>query len=87
VYEIVVEIVFQSVFRLEKNQNNVFFIFFKFIFDINKSKRSKNKKKYLEDKEFKKFQNCGPITIPNTTRVIYCRKLLYYFAFKRSDHD
>jgi len=40
-FRIVVAVTVQSVFRLEMHQNN-FFYFFKIIFDINTSKRSKN---------------------------------------------
>jgi hypothetical protein len=45
VFGIVVVVVFQSVFRLEMHQNNFFFYFLKFIFDINTSKQSKNNQK------------------------------------------
>jgi len=38
VFGSVVMIAFQNVFYLEKYQNNIFFYFFKFIFDISKSK-------------------------------------------------
>jgi hypothetical protein len=45
VFGIVVVVDFQSVFHLEMHQNNIFFYFFKFIFDINTSKQSKNNQK------------------------------------------
>ena len=45
VFENVLAVVFQSVFRSEMYQNNVFFHFLKLIFDISTSKRSKNTKK------------------------------------------
>jgi hypothetical protein len=44
-FGIAAAVAFQSVFRLEMHQNNIFFIFLKFIFDINTSKQSKNTKK------------------------------------------
>jgi len=44
---------------LEIHQNNIFFYFFKFIFDINTLKRSKNIKKIiLKNQNFQKAQ-CG----------------------------
>jgi hypothetical protein len=45
VFESVVAVAFQSVFNSEMHQNNI--LFFKFIFDINASKRFKNTKKIL----------------------------------------
>jgi len=54
VFESVVVVVFQSDFRLEMYQNNIFFLFLKFIFDISTSKRFENIKKY-----FKLFLNFG----------------------------
>jgi hypothetical protein len=42
VFESVVAVAFQSVFNSEMHQNNI--LFFKFIFDINASKRFKNTK-------------------------------------------
>jgi hypothetical protein len=39
-----VVVAFQSAFYLEMHQNNIFY-FFKFIFDINTLKQSKNNKK------------------------------------------
>jgi hypothetical protein len=45
VFESVVAVTFQSVFNSEMHQNNI--LFFKFIFDINASKRFKNTKKIL----------------------------------------
>ena len=45
----VIEVAFQSIFCLEMHQNN-FFHFFKFIVNINTSKRSKNTKKKIEAK-------------------------------------
>jgi len=42
-----VTVAFQNTFHLEKYQNNVFFIFLKFIFDIITSKRSKNTQKKI----------------------------------------
>ena len=42
----VIATVFQSAFRSEIHQNNIFFIFLKIIFDISTSKRFKNLKKY-----------------------------------------
>jgi len=35
------------VFNLKIHQNNIYFLFLKFIFDINKSKQSKNIKKFI----------------------------------------
>jgi hypothetical protein len=47
VFGSIVEVVFQSAFRLEMHQNNVFLKKRKIIFDINTSKRSKNIKKII----------------------------------------
>jgi hypothetical protein len=40
-----VAVAFESVFRAEMHQNDVFFIFKKIIFEISASKRSKTQKK------------------------------------------
>jgi len=45
-FESVVEIVFQSVFRLKMYLNNIF-LFLNFFFNISTSKRSKNIKKLI----------------------------------------
>jgi len=45
VYESAAAIAFQSIFNSKKHQDNFFFIFKKFIFDISTSKQSKNIKK------------------------------------------
>jgi hypothetical protein len=50
------------------HQNNVFFCFFKFIFDISKSKRSKQKKKLSKNK-FKFWANSDLAALPNTLVV------------------
>ena len=42
-----IAIAFQSAYRAEIHQNNIFFIFFKIIFEISTSKWSKNTKTYL----------------------------------------
>jgi hypothetical protein len=44
-FEIVVVVAVQSAFHLEINQNKVFFIFLKIIFNISTSKQSENIKK------------------------------------------
>ena len=44
---------FQNVFRLKIYQNNIFFYFLKFIFDITTLKQSKNIKKNLKQKKIK----------------------------------
>jgi hypothetical protein len=45
VFRSIVEVAFQNVFPLEMHQNNIFYFFFKFIYDTSTSKRSKNTKK------------------------------------------
>ena len=48
-----VMVVFQSVFHVEIHQNDIFFYFFKIIFEISVSKRSKTQKENL--KFFRKY--------------------------------
>jgi hypothetical protein len=50
-FGIVVTVVIQNVFRLEIHQNDVFFCFFKIIFEISTSKRFKNIKRYFLTKK------------------------------------
>jgi hypothetical protein len=54
-FGIVVAVAIQSAFRLEMLQNDVFFYFLNFIFEISTSKQSENIKKNLEKKK-KKFE-------------------------------
>jgi hypothetical protein len=56
VFEIVKEIVFQSIFYSEIYHNNIYFYFLKFIFDINTSKQFKYTKK-INLKKFSFFKN------------------------------
>ena len=66
-FGIAAAVAFQSVFRLEMHQNNIFFIFFKFIFDINTSKQSKNtKKNNFKQKKIKFWANSVLAAMPNT---------------------
>jgi uncharacterized protein (DUF362 family) len=46
VFDIAVIIVFQSVFCLKTHQNNIYFLFLKFIFGISTSKQLKNTKNF-----------------------------------------
>jgi len=66
VFEIVVAVAIQIVFRLEMHQNK-FFYFLKIIFDISTSKRSeKIKKIILSEKKIKFWGNAVCTAIPNT---------------------
>jgi hypothetical protein len=66
-----VEVAFQSVFRLKMYQSNVFFYFLKFIFDISISKRSKNTKKIILKKKISKFHETLVAPLPQTGTEIY----------------
>jgi hypothetical protein len=66
--ESVVAVAFQSVFCVEIYQNDVFFIFKKFIFKINASKRSKTYKKF----DF--LWNTICTAFPNVPQSIIIRK-------------
>jgi len=71
-FGIAAAVAFQSVFRLEMHQNNIFFIFFKFIFDINTSKQSKNtKKNNFKQKKIKFWANSVLAAMPNTLDGIW----------------
>ena len=73
-FESVVEIVFQSVFRLKMYLNNIFFIF-KFFFNISTSKRSKNIKKI--NLKLKKIEKHGWTAMLNEAYNLSIIKILF----------
>jgi hypothetical protein len=65
----VVAVVFQSFFRSEMHQNNIFFYFLKFIFNISASKQSKNIKKWFYAKKIFFLGNTVSTVFPNEPYV------------------